>query len=109
MLGQLNFTHATPNLVDAVGLANPVAVAIDTSASPNHIYVADSDNERVLGWNDAASFGNGAPADLVIGQPDFLSSVCIPFIAGSICVCSLTTADTLCNPSGVAVDKGVNV
>ena len=36
VLGQLNFTHATPNLVDAIGLANPVAVAIDTSTSPNH-------------------------------------------------------------------------
>ena len=109
VLGQLVFTHSTPNLVDAVGLSNPVAVAIDTSASPNHIYVADSDNERILGWNDAATFANGAPADLVIGQPDFLSSVCTPFIAGSICICNPTTADSLCNPSGVAVDKGGNL
>jgi sugar lactone lactonase YvrE len=109
VLGQVDFTHSTPNLVDARGLANPVAVAIDTGASPNHIYVADSDNERVLGWNDAAGFANGAPADLVIGQPDFVSSVCTPFIAGSICICSLTTADTLCNPSGVAVDKSGNL
>jgi sugar lactone lactonase YvrE len=109
VLGQVDFTHSTPNLVDARGLSNPVAVAIDTSASPNRIYVADSDNERVLGWNDAAAFANGAPADLVIGQPDFLSSVCTPFIAGSICICSLTTADSLCNPSGVAVDKSGNL
>src|SRR6266436_2028507 len=84
VLGQVDFTQSTPSLVDARGLSNPVAVAIDTSASPNRIYVADSDNERVLGWNDAAAFANGAPADLVIGQPDFVSSVCTPFIAGSI-------------------------
>ncbi len=32
-----------------------------------------------------------------------------PFIAGSICICSLTTADSLCNPSGVAVDKSGNL
>ncbi len=109
VLGQLDFRHSTPNLVDAKGLSNPGAVAIDTSASPNRIYVTDSDNERVLGWNDAGAFANGAPADLVIGQPDFLSSVCIPFIAGSICVCSVTTADSLCNPSGVAVDGAGNL
>ena len=46
-------------------------MAIDTSATPNRLYVADDDNNRVLGWNDAASFANGAAADLVIGQPDF--------------------------------------
>jgi len=109
VLGQLDFTHSTPNLVDGAGLSNPVAVAIDTSATPNRIYVADSDNDRVLGWKDADAFANGAPADLVIGQPDFLSSVCTPFIAGSICTCNVTTADNLCNPSGVAADHAGNL
>ncbi len=109
VLGQLDFTHSTPNLVDATGLSNPLSVAIDTSATPNHIYVADSDNDRILGWKDADAFANGAPADLVIGQPDFLSSVCTPFIAGSICICNVTSANNLCNPSGVATDHAGNL
>ena len=109
VLGQLDFAHWTPNLVDASGLSNPVAVTIDTSATPNRIYVADSDNNRVLGWKNADAFANGAPADVVIGQPDFLSSVCTPFIAGSICICNVTTADNLCNPSGVAADHAGNL
>ena len=109
VLGQFDFTHSTPNLVDAMGLSNPVSVAIDTSATPNRIYVADSDNDRILGWKDADAFANGAPADLVIGQPDFLSSVCTPTIAGSICICNVTSADNLCNPSGVATDHAGNL
>lgn len=109
VLGQLDFTHSTPNLVDAKGLSNPGAVAIDTSGTPNRIYFADAVNDRVLGWKDAAAFTNGAPADLVIGQPDFLSSVCSPAIPGSFCFCSETTASSLCTPSGVAVDGAGNL
>jgi len=109
VLGQLDFTHSTPNLVDGKGLFNPIAVAIDASAAPNRVYVADSDNDRVLGWKDASAFSNGAAADLVIGQPDFLSSVCIPFIAGSFCICNEASAGNLCNPSGVAVDQAGNL
>jgi hypothetical protein len=40
---------------------------------PNRIYVADQVNNRVLGWHNTDSFENGARADLVIGQPGFLS------------------------------------
>jgi sugar lactone lactonase YvrE len=93
VLGQLDFTHQTPNLVDAKGLFNPDSVAIDTSSSPNRVYVSDRDNNRVLGWQDAATFANGAAADLVIGQPNFLSSGCGP-----------VSASSLCDPDGIAVD-----
>ena len=41
---------------------------------------------------------NGAPADLVIGQPDFLSSGC-----------NATSAASLCKPTGVAVDASGNL
>ncbi|HEY0554933.1 MAG TPA: NHL repeat-containing protein [Thermoanaerobaculia bacterium] len=50
------------------GLAMPDILAIDRSASPNHLYVVDAYN-RVLGWRDAEGFANGAAADLVLGQP----------------------------------------
>jgi len=98
VLGQLDFTHNVPNLVDGKGLNLPEAVAIDSSATTDRVFVADADNNRVLGWADADSFTNGAPADLVIGQPDFLSSNC-----------SATSASRLCMPVGVAVDPSGNL
>ena len=57
-------------------MASPSDVAIDRSVTPNRLYVADTENSRVLGWSDADGFATGAPADLVIGQPDFASSDC---------------------------------
>ena len=102
VLGQDDFIHNVANLVDAQGLNAPQAVAIDASATPNRIYVADEDNNRVLGWRDAASFTSGAPADLVIGQPDFLSSLCNG-------AADTVSASSLCGPAGLAVDGSGNL
>jgi hypothetical protein len=102
VLGQDDFIHNVANLVDAQGLNAPQALAIDASTTPNRIYVADEDNNRVLGWRDAASFTSGAPADLVIGQPDFLSSLCNG-AAGTV------SASSLCSPAGLAVDGSGNL
>ncbi len=104
VLGQLGFTHSVANLVDGKGVNLPQAVAIDTSATPNRVYVADQINNRVLGWRDAASFTNGAPADLVIGQPDFTSAP--PSTAVS---CATASANNLCDPAGVSVDGAGNL
>jgi sugar lactone lactonase YvrE len=98
VLGQFDFAHNAANLVDAKGLSGPNDVAIDSSATPNRVYVADEDNNRVLGWRDAASFSDGAPADLVIGQPDFISSDCLA-----------ASNNSLCNPAGVAADGSGNL
>ena len=102
VLGQNDFTHNVANLVDGQGLNLPESVAIDVSVTPNRVYVADEKNNRVLGWRNAASFTNGASADLVIGQPDFLSSLC----NGST---GTATASNLCSPAGVAVDEAGNL
>ncbi|MFZ0887492.1 MAG: NHL repeat-containing protein [Candidatus Binataceae bacterium] len=64
-----------------------------------HLYVADALNSRVLGWESAASFKNGQPADLVIGQRDFKTGLCN---GGSID--SPPGAGTLCGSAGVGVD-----
>ena len=93
-LGQLGFTTSAVNLMNAQGLNFPVAVAIDTSFLPNRVYVADEDNSRVLGWRDAASFANGAGADLVIGQSDFTSSSLCNGNSG------IVSASSLCIPGG---------
>src|SRR5437899_1128611 len=73
VLGQLAFDRDGANMTANNGLNFPTGVAIDKSATPNRIYVTDSGNNRVLGWHDVSAFSNGAPADIVIGQPNFVS------------------------------------
>ena len=76
VLGQARLPTTCQTFLTQHKLYYPFAVAIDTSATPNRLYVADDSNSRVLGWNDVTAFANGAPADLVIGQPDFYSTAC---------------------------------
>ncbi len=100
VLRQPNFTHGQENLVDSSALNTPRQIAVDAT---NHIYVADTTNNRVLGWRNASGFSNGAPADLVIGQADFLSAGINRTGASS------PTASTLWLPYGVAVDAAGNL
>ena len=99
MVGQVRLQYSGDqlNLVEGRELNNPQAVAIDTSASPAAIYVADTGNNRVLGWSDAANFANGATANIVVGQRDKIST--LPLGPGT----SLTSG--LRAPTGVAVDR----
>lgn len=101
VFGQADFYKNAANFVDGAGMAAPSAVAIDTSASPNHVWAADTGNNRVLGWNDAGGFVSGAAADIVIGQQDFLSSA--PNQGGA------PGASTLSAPAGVGVDRSGNL
>jgi uncharacterized protein (TIGR03437 family) len=66
--------NANPNLVEGREFYNPTGVALDTSVTPPRIFVADTNNNRVLAWKDAVGFKNGTPADLVIGQLDLYST-----------------------------------
>src|SRR5208283_3332687 len=107
VLGQSDFAHNAPNLVDGFGLWMNLAggdyngdVAIDKSVSPNRLWVADTENNRVLGWSSLAAFSSHAPADVVIGQPDFTSNSCNE---GGV------SAASLCAPTGVAVDGAGNL
>jgi sugar lactone lactonase YvrE len=96
VFGQDGFTQNGPNGAGARGLHSPLDVAVDRSTTPNRIYVADTENNRVLGWRDARDFKNGAPADLVLGQPDFGHWGCD---VGGV------SAASMCNPSAVAVNS----
>ncbi len=98
---QLRLVADTPNLADARSLNLPSGVAVDQSASPPILYVADTGNNRVLAWRNALASTNGAPADLVIGQRDFLSTV--PQGPGT----QLSTG--LFFPTSVAVDAQGNL
>jgi sugar lactone lactonase YvrE len=108
VLGQHDLTHATENFVDATTV-NAMAVAIDRSSSPNHLYAVDAINNRVLGYADAATFTNGGAADLVLGQADFFSNA----PNGGLPCCGTTSARVLALNSfgheGAAVDSQGNL
>src|SRR5580704_19321351 len=67
VLGQIDLAHNGLNLIDATGMWRPQAVAIDSSVTPNRLYVSDNGNSRILGYKSVAAFVNGGAADLVIG------------------------------------------
>jgi hypothetical protein len=70
VLGQPDFTTTTENLTASQNnLREPTAVASDGV----HLVVADTNHNRVLIWNRIPTINN-APADVVVGQPDFVSS-----------------------------------
>lgn len=95
ILGQAVFSTVELNRTDARSLFFPVGVALDTHVTPNRLYVSDANNSRILAWRDAQGFRSGAPADLVIGQPDVLHSDCN---GGGV------TARSLCFPRSIAID-----
>src|ERR1700691_6012140 len=74
VLGQTDFLHSNANYITAATMNSPYGVAVDKSSTPHHLYVADTTNNRVLGWNNAASFSDDQPADLVVGAADFQST-----------------------------------
>lgn len=104
VLGQDLFSHLQANTPVPEFLALPIQIAIDRKSTPIHLYVADSFNNRILGWNDVATFTDGAPADLVIGQPDFFSNAANEG-GGS----TSSTTHSLGDPVGVAVDSSSNL
>ncbi len=69
VLGQDNLRRSSFNRVNASDFFGPGGVAVDLRGGVTHVYVADTNNNRVLGWRDAAALQNGAPADIVLGQP----------------------------------------
>src|SRR5262249_23135950 len=80
------------------GMYNPQGIAVDNSGpAPHHLYVADTKNNRVLAWHDAASFTNGSSPDLIIGQPTSTTIDCV------------TAGNRLCGAQGVAVDGARNL
>ena len=107
VLGQIDFSHNGINNTRAASLDSPSQMAVDLSSSPEHLYVVDGSNNRMLGWNDATSFVNGQNADLEIGQPDFRTTQCNSGIA--IADVAGLGADSLCLPGGVAVDSSGNL
>lgn len=72
---QTPISTASPNFLEGRELFAPQSVAADTSSNPPILYVADSGNNRILAWRNPSSAQKGAPADLVIGQRDYLTTL----------------------------------
>ena len=95
-------TSFNPNLVEGRELLNPQCVALDMSTSPPGLYIADTGNNRVLGFRSSVGFSNGQKADLVLGQADLVTSIA----QGP----NRTNRSTGFNsPTGLAVDTAGNV
>jgi hypothetical protein len=81
VLGQTDFVSNLPN----AGMSAPTASTLSTPACVSldggRLIVADPGNNRVLIWNQLPS-QNAAPADLVIGQPGFLTGTLKPSTTG---------------------------
>lgn len=70
VLGQVDFGFNAEDL-SASGMRFPVSIAVDAAGS---LWVSDEGHDRVLRFDNAAMLANGAPADGVLGQVDFVSS-----------------------------------
>src|SRR5438105_4848903 len=98
-------SSVNPNLVEGRELYAPAGVAMDTGVSPPIVYVSDSGNNRILGWNYTGTLGNPASgafptADIIIGQNDRYSA-----LASN----SQTNSNGMNSPSGIAVDNNGNL
>ncbi|HUK19122.1 MAG TPA: hypothetical protein VLW65_22025 [Bryobacteraceae bacterium] len=93
VLGQPDFNTTTVNIAATQNdMREPTAVASDGI----HLVVADTNHNRILIWNSIPSVNN-TPADVVVGQSDFVSSPPPP---------STPSAKTLRGPQGVWILNG---
>jgi uncharacterized protein (TIGR03437 family) len=98
--GQADFTGNGANQIKPASINLPYRIAIDYSRAPFALYISDLNNHRVLGWKDASAFRSGAPADLVIGQPDFRTAIANFDTQGS----ETPAKTSLAGPAGLAID-----
>jgi uncharacterized protein (TIGR03437 family) len=69
VLGQPDLFQNGVNMVLGAELYSPSGVAVDSRGGKVHLYISDTRNSRVLGWEDTRSYQIGAPPTLVLGQP----------------------------------------
>ncbi len=91
VLGQPNFLSTVqPLTATQNNLSAPTAIASDGV----HVAVADTNNNRVLIWNRIPTV-NDQPADVVLGQPNFISNTVLA-----------PSASSLRGPQGVWIQNG---
>jgi sugar lactone lactonase YvrE len=97
---KLQLVSTAPNLVEGRELNGPIGLALDTGVNPPILYVADTNNNRIMVWRNARA-ATGSKADYVIGQNDFFATQA----AGP----GTTNSIGLRSPTGLAVDRRGNV
>ena len=107
VLGQARFDQFSVNYIEGkeFQFTSGAGIALDTTTSTPHLYVADTVNHRVLGFKDARLIAPNLHADIVIGQPDFGTALC-NYPSGDS---TKPTQSSLCGPVGVAVDPQGNL
>ena len=93
VLGQTDFITATTGLSQSK-FSGPRGMFMD---GMGRLFVGDEGNSRVIVYSNAAAKTNGANADYVLGQPDFITGV------GGV-----TTTTSLNYPSTVYVENANN-
>jgi len=98
MFGQTSYGETSRNKVTNNGIYHASGVIVDTSSNPNKVYVLDTGNNRILGYNGTGTCSNEStrvctvnsdcntgstcqingtkPASKVFGQPDFEKASC---------------------------------
>ncbi|MES2475098.1 MAG: NHL repeat-containing protein [Verrucomicrobiota bacterium] len=87
VLGQVDFTTGTEG-AGSSGLQLPAGIAVSAGGE---LFVSCFNGNRILRFNNAATLGNGAGANAVLGQADFIS------------IAIGTSATTLNGPGGLEI------
>ncbi|MBM3208782.1 hypothetical protein FJZ40_00610, partial [Candidatus Shapirobacteria bacterium] len=105
LFGQFELGETSEDTPTKSKLFHPAGLAIDKSVTPNRIYVVDSGNNRILGFNGSGTCSGAScvdtdkPASIIIGQSD----ICGPSGCRGACngdsnigIHGQTAADKLC-------------
>ena len=95
VLGQTSFTSVALVTVTASGMRGPQGVWIQGSK----LFVADTQNNRVLIWNTIPT-QNNQPADVVLGQPDFTTAPPVNQVSATL----TASASIMLSPTSVTSD-----
>ncbi len=97
VLGQPDFTTLTePVVVNASSVRAPQGVWVQNGK----LFVADTQNNRILIWNTIPT-RNNQPADIVLGQPNFTT---VPQFDQTKLPVGVVTPRTMLSPTGVSSD-----
>jgi sugar lactone lactonase YvrE len=94
VIGKTNFTTNTPTTASATNTNVTSDVSVDPATG--ELFVCDEANNRVLRFSSAAAAASGAPAEVVFGQPDFVTAT---INTGGL------SATSLDDPAGIHVDS----